>query len=100
MPLAHIHNSLTREIPILCFYQSISPNPELRNASTNARSRYADFEIETKMHGGLFNLIKAVMEKREDLATEDRRLLERYHRDHLHHGLGLPAQRRKELEEI
>lgn len=40
------------------------------------------------------------MEKREDLGTEDRRLLDRYHRDYIRHGLGLETQQRQELERV
>lgn len=40
------------------------------------------------------------MEKREDLGTEDHRLLERYHRGYIRHGLGLDAQQRRELEKV
>ncbi|KAH0285111.1 zincin [Aureobasidium namibiae CBS 147.97] len=65
---------------------------------TKAEGRYADLEIETKVHEGLFSLINAVVEKHEDLGAEDRRLLERYHRDVIRHGLGLENQQRKELE--
>ena len=80
-PLGQIHNTLTCDIPILCFYQTVSTNSEIRDASTTAKDRYADFEIETKMHEGHFALIDAVMEKHGDLETKDHRLLERYHRD-------------------
>jgi metallopeptidase MepB len=100
LPLAQIHNSLTREIPILCFYQEISTDSDIRDASTKAKDQYADFEIETKMHEGLFGLIDAVVKKQEDVAPEDRRLLERYHRDYVRHGLGLASQQRSELESV
>lgn len=100
VPLAHIHNSLTCEIPILCFYQTVSTDSGIRDASTQAKDRYADFEIETKMHEGLFALINAVMEKHEDLEIEDRRLLDRYHRDFVRHGLGLETQQRSKLEKV
>lgn len=100
IPLAHIHNSLTCEIPILCFHQSVSIDADIRDASIKAKDQFADFEIGTKMHEGLFSLINDVLEKREDLDTEDRRLLERYHRDYLRHVLGLDTQQRKELERV
>jgi metallopeptidase MepB len=100
LPLAHIHNSLTCEIPVLCFYQEVSTNSDIRDASTDAKDLYADFEIETKMHEGIFALIDAVVEKQEDLAPEDRRLLGRYHRDYVRHGLGLTSQQRSELESV
>jgi metallopeptidase MepB len=96
-PLAQIHNSLTREIPIFCFYQEISTDSDIRDASAKAKDQYADFEIETKMHEGLFALIDAVVKKQEDLAPEDRRLLERYHRDYVRHGLGLNTEQRSEI---
>jgi len=43
VPLAHIHNSLTCEIPIICFYQTVSTDSEIRDASTTAEDRYAAF---------------------------------------------------------
>lgn len=72
--MARVQNSLTREMAIIYSYQSVSTDPDLRDASTGAKDRYADFETATKMHEGLFALINVVMEKHEDLDTEDRRL--------------------------
>lgn len=100
LPLARAHNSTTREAPILSFYERVSPDPELRDASTKAAKLLADFEIETKMHRGLFDLIDAVMKRNEHLDPESRRLLERNHNDCIRHGLALSVQQRDRFEEV
>lgn len=52
------------------------------------------------MHEGFFRLVNAVAKKNEELEPEDRRLLERYHRDYIRYGLGLSVQQHKDLKEV
>ncbi|TIA50754.1 metallopeptidase MepB [Aureobasidium pullulans] len=100
LPLAHNQNSVSRKSPVLGFYEAASTDPGLREASTQAKKLYADFEIETKTHEGLFVLDDAVAKKSEFLEHEDRRLLERYHRDYLRTGLGISLDERNRFKEI
>ncbi|KAG9852611.1 zincin, partial [Aureobasidium melanogenum] len=100
LPLARNQNSVSWQLPILGFYEAVSTDEELQDASTEAKQLYADFEIETDTHEGMFALIDAVMKKNEDLEAEDKRLLERYHRNFLRNGLGVTAEKRERFKEI
>ncbi|KAG9661628.1 zincin, partial [Aureobasidium melanogenum] len=100
LPLARNQNSISWQLPILGFYEAVSTDEELQDASTEAKQLYADFEIETNTHEGMFALIDAVMKKNEDLEAEDKRLLERYHRNFLRNGLGVTAEKRERFKEI
>ncbi|THY83277.1 metallopeptidase MepB, partial [Aureobasidium pullulans] len=100
LPLAHNQNSVSRESPVLGFYEAASTDPGLREASTQAKKLYADFEIETKTHEGLFELVDAVAKKNEHLEPEDKRLVERYHRDYLRNSLGISLGKRNRFKEI
>ncbi|THY51103.1 metallopeptidase MepB, partial [Aureobasidium pullulans] len=100
LPLAHNQNSVSRELPVLGFYEVVSTDPGLSEASTQAKKLYADFEIETKTHEGLFELVDAVAKRNEDLEPEDERLLERYRRDYLRNGLGISLDERNRFKDI
>ncbi|THV67781.1 metallopeptidase MepB, partial [Aureobasidium pullulans] len=100
LPLAHNQNSVSRELPILGFYEAVSTDPSLSEASTQAKKLHAEFEIGTKTHEGLFELVEAVAKKSESLEPEDQRLLERYHRDYLRNGLGISLEERNRFKEI
>ena len=100
LPLAHNQNSVFRELPVLGFYEAVSTDPGLSEASTQAKKLHADFEIETKTHEGLFELVEAVAKKSEFLEPEDQRLLERYRRDYLRNGLGISLEKRNRFKGI
>lgn len=82
------------------FYEAVSPDESLQDASTEAKKLYADFEIETNTHEGIFALVNAVVQKNEDLEPEDRRLLERYHRSFLRNGLGATLEKRERFKDV
>ncbi|TIA59829.1 hypothetical protein D6C83_03344, partial [Aureobasidium pullulans] len=87
-------------LPVLGFYEVVSTDPGLSEASTQAKKLYADFEIETKTHEGLCELVDAVAKRNEDLEPEDERLLERYRRDYLRNGLGISLDERNRFKDI
>ncbi|KAH0363029.1 zincin, partial [Aureobasidium melanogenum] len=100
LPLSRNQNSVSRQLPILGFYEAVSTDEKLQDASTEAKKLYAEFEIEMNTHDGLFELVDAVVKKNEDLEAEDQRLLERYHRNFLRNGLGVTAEKRERFKEI
>lgn len=100
LPLARNANVVSRTLPVLSFYEAVSPDEGLQDASTEAKKLYADFEIEINTHEGMFALVDAVVNKNEDLEAEDKRLLERYHRSFLRNGLGVTLEKRKRFKEI
>lgn len=100
LPLARNQNLVSRRLPILSFYEAVSPDESLQDASTQAKNLYADFDIEANTHKGLFELVDAVVDKNENLEAEDKRLLERYHRVFLRNGLGVTLEKRERLKGI
>lgn len=90
-PLAQDENVMALESHILCFYQAVSTDQELRNASCKAEELMDEFFIETVMREDVFKLVDAALNKNEALDPESRRLLEKEHKDYIRNGLGLPA---------
>ncbi|KNG91709.1 putative thimet oligopeptidase [Aspergillus nomiae NRRL 13137] len=91
LPLAHIDNALASKSHILVFYRAVSTNPELRNASIEARNLLDCYNVETTMDDGLFALVDAVFHKDEELEPESYRLLKKLYMGYVRHGLGLSA---------
>ncbi|KAL3462218.1 peptidase family M3-domain-containing protein [Aspergillus heterothallicus] len=90
-PLAHDSNVMGLEASILGFYQAVSTEQALRDASSKAEELMDDFSIESSMREDLYKLVDAVLNKNESLDPESRRLLEKEHMDFVRNGLGLPA---------
>ncbi|KAK2051212.1 metallopeptidase MepB [Colletotrichum caudatum] len=90
MPLVHAENAMARESHLLVFYKSVSPDPELREASGKAQILLDEFAVERALDDSIFGLIAAVMRKNETLDPESLRLLEKKHRDHVRNGCSLP----------
>ncbi|KAL4779147.1 peptidase family M3-domain-containing protein [Aspergillus varians] len=90
-PLAHNENAMALESNILGFYQSVSTQQDLRDASSKAEELMDDFSIESSMREDIFKLTDAVLKKNESLDPESRRLLEKEHQDFVRNGLNLPA---------
>ncbi|KAL1969834.1 hypothetical protein VTN77DRAFT_7343 [Rasamsonia byssochlamydoides] len=101
LPLAHDENAMTLEAHILAFYQAVSTDQKLRDASSEAEKLLDDFAIETSMREDLYRLVDAALKRNEDLDPESRRLLEKEHKDYIRNGLGLPAgPKRDRFKEI
>ncbi|KAH6659444.1 metallopeptidase MepB [Truncatella angustata] len=92
VPLAEAENALITTFRRLVFYESVSPDANVREASAQAKSLFEAFKLETAMNEGLFALVDAVSKGKEgllDLDAESRRLLEKVHQDHTVNGLSL-----------
>lgn len=90
-PLAQDENVMALETHILGFYQAVSTDQKLRDASSKAEELMDEFFIEAVMREDVFKLVDAALNKNEDLDPESRRLLEKAHKDFVRNGLGLPA---------
>ncbi|KAJ5570660.1 Peptidase M3A/M3B, partial [Penicillium sp. DV-2018c] len=90
-PLAQNDNEMALESHILGFYQAVSTDSKLRDASSKAEELMDEFFIEAVMREDIFNLFDAVLRRNETLDPESRRLLEKEHKDFVRNGLGLPA---------
>ena len=91
LPIASDENQGALENHIIGFYQSVSTNQELRDASTKAEEMMDDFSIESSMREDVYKLVEAALKKGEKLDPESQRLLEKTHKDYIRSGLGLPA---------
>ena len=91
LPMASDENQGALENHIIGFYQSVSTNQELRDASTKAEEMMDDFSIESSMREDVYKLVEAALKKGEKLDPESQRLLEKTHKDYIRNGLGLPA---------
>ncbi|KAJ6177440.1 Metallopeptidase MepB, partial [Penicillium canescens] len=102
VPLANDENLLAFEFEILKFYQSVSTDPELRDASGEAEKLFNEFVFETETREDLYNLVKSVFHKSniDELDPESRRLLEKKYKDYYRKGLGLPESQRGRFKEI
>jgi metallopeptidase MepB len=89
------------ETHILGFYQAVSTDQKLRDASSEAEKEMDDFGIESAMREDLFQLVDAVLKKKEQLDPESQRLLEKEHKGYIRYGLGVPAgPKRDRFKEI
>lgn len=91
LPLAYDEASASLESHILGFYQAVSPDKALRDASTEADKLLDDFSIESNMREDVYDLVNTVFGNKEHLDPESQRLLEKIRKDYIRNGLSLPA---------
>nr|POE82460.1 saccharolysin [Quercus suber] len=104
LPIAREENEQALSSHILGFYQAISTNAKLRDASTEAETKLEEHNIESSMREDIFNLVDAVYQKQKDdpkLDPESRRLLDKYRKGYISMGLNIPAgPKRDRFKEI
>lgn len=101
LPMAHDENDMGLETRILGFYQAVSTDKALRDASTEADKLLDEFGIECAMREDVYKLVDAVYRKKENLDSESQRLLWKEQRGFIRSGLGLPAgSKRDRFKEI
>ena len=91
LPMAHDNNKASLESRTLGFYQAVSPDKALRDASTEADKLLDEFSIESSMREDVYKLVDAAFKKEEKLDAESQRLLEKHRKDYIQNGLSLPA---------
>lgn len=92
-PQIYDENDSALTARILGFYQYVSSNSELRDASTEAESIMDEFAIEMATREDVFKIVDAVYQKKDSLGldTEDKKFLEKERKNYISNGLGLPA---------
>lgn len=101
LPIARDDNKMSLESHIVGFYQAVSTDSKLRDASTEAEKEMDDFGIESSMREDVFKLVDAAFKKNEKLDPESQRLLEKDHKGYIRMGLGVPAgPKRDRFKEI
>ncbi|KAM3065467.1 metalloendopeptidase [Clarireedia jacksonii] len=89
------------ETSILSFYQAVSADSKLRDASSKAEEIMDEANIEASMREDMFKLVEAVWKKGENLDPESKRLLEKEYKSYIRNGLGIPAgEKRDRFKEI
>lgn len=94
--MAHDDNKMAIESHIIGFYQAVSTDKKLRDASTEAEKLLDDFGIESSMREDVFNLVDAAFKKNETIDPESKRLLEKDYKGYIRNGLGVPAGPRRD----
>lgn len=75
---------------VLGFYQAVSTDRELRDASTKSDQLLMEFGVEAAMREDIFQRVDAAFAKNESLDSESQRLLEKTRKDYIKYGLNLP----------
>ncbi|PSK34054.1 Saccharolysin [Elsinoe australis] len=101
LPMAMDDNQMAIESHIIGFYQAVSTDGKLRDASTEAEKLLDDFSIESSMREDVFQVLQTVLERKEKLDPESQRLLEKSHKAYVRMGLNIPAgPKRDRFKEI
>jgi len=101
LPMVHDENLQTLKAHILGFYQSVSTEQALRDASTEAEKLMDEYSIEAAMREDVFKLVDAALKKGDKLDPESQRLLEKEHKAFVRNGLDIPAgPKRDRFKEI
>lgn len=94
--MAQEDNQMSLESHIIGFYQAVSTDKTLRDASTDAEKLMDDFGIESAMREDVFQRYDAALKKGEKLDAESQRLLEKDHKGYIRNGLGIPSSSQRE----
>ena len=89
-------NNMSLESRIIGFYQAVSADKALRDASTDAEKLMDEFSIESSMREDVFARVKAVTEAKEELDAESKRLLEKDYKTYVRNGLGITDSKKKD----
>lgn len=103
LPFVYDENEATLSNRVLGFYQYVSSDEELRNASSKAESILDEFGIEQSMREDVFKIVDAVFQKKDslNLDPESLRLLEKDRKSYIKNGLDIPAgPKRDRFKEI
>lgn len=91
LPMAEDENNANLETRIIGFYQAVSGDSKLRDASSKAEAIMDEFAIEASMREDIFKLVDAAYKKGDKLDPESQRLLEKERKSYITNGLGIPA---------
>jgi Zn-dependent oligopeptidase len=99
--LAQAEAALGTTTDPLGFYQSVSPNKELRDASNEADRLVQQYSIELSMRTDVYHAIQdaagAIEQSGEKLGPEEQRLVDRMVLEGKRSGLALPPQEQEKV---
>ncbi|KAK6331058.1 hypothetical protein TWF718_003248 [Orbilia javanica] len=100
-PLAADENDMGLSSHILGFYQYVSSDPKIREASSEADKLLSEYSIEAGMREDIFKLVNAVAKSSpSNLTPEGERLVEKLNTDYIRMGLELEGAKRDRFKEI
>ncbi|KAI1334447.1 peptidase family M3 [Xylariaceae sp. FL0016] len=104
-PMVTDENESQLSARILGFYQYVSADADLRNASTEAEKLMDEFSIECAMREDVYKLVETAFQGQNtsepNLDSESLRLLEKERKSYIRNGLGLPkGPQRDRFKEI
>lgn len=101
LPMALDENESGLSSRVIGFYQAVSTDKGLRDASTEAEKLMDEFSIEASMREDVYQLVEAAFQKGTKLDPESQRLLEKARKSYIRNGLGIPAgPKRDRFKEI
>ncbi|KAK9480384.1 hypothetical protein V1514DRAFT_346106 [Lipomyces japonicus] len=98
--LANADNIRYGQVNQLTFYQHVSSDKALRDASRAAEEKFREFDIEASMREDLFKAVNTVFKKDPVVDPESKRLLQKINKDFERNGLALPLEKREELKAL
>ncbi|CAG8971005.1 hypothetical protein HYALB_00007675 [Hymenoscyphus albidus] len=101
LPIVTDEDQAALKTRVIGFYQAVSADQALRDASSKAEEILDQFNIEASMREDIYKLVEAAYQKGEDLDPESKRLLEKERKSFIRNGLGIPAgEKRDRFKEI
>lgn len=99
--LAQDENRLSLSAHILVFYQAVSSQKELRDASTKADEILNEYGIESSMREDIYRLVESAYQRKEELDAESHRLVQKIRKQYIKNGLNIEAgPKRDRFKEI
>ena len=98
--LANSQSQYDTERNVLDFPQHVSPDKEIRAASTEADKKLSAFEVEMSMRKDVFDNLVACLENGEEMPAEGKRFLEKLIKYGKRNGLHLSSDIQDEVKSI
>ncbi|GMG20938.1 unnamed protein product [Ambrosiozyma monospora] len=102
-PFANLENKQAGLINQLSFYQHVSADKELRDASNEAEEKFNAYSIEAGLREDVFKSIHKVYidtKDSKDLDAETKRFILKVNKQYERNGLALPLETREKIKEL
>lgn len=102
-PYADLENKQAGLINQLSFYQHVSADKALRDASNEADAKFRKYGIESGLREDVFKVINKVFEDTKDNSTidpETKRFIEKVNKQYARNGLSLPLEERQKIKDL
>jgi Zn-dependent oligopeptidase len=104
LALAQAEAALSTVADPLTFYQSVSPDKDLRDASNEADKLVQDYSIELSMRTDVYHAVQdaaeSIARSGEKLSSEEQRLVDKMVLEGKRAGLALPEDKRTQLLDL